>query len=331
MSEILLSICIPTFNRGESLKTTIRNILSQDLDRVEIIVSDNCSKDNTEKIVKEFNSNKIYYYRNSENYGGIYNLIKSLELSSGKFVTLLSDEDDIDINNVIFSILSNSFSKEPIIIGSVKSKTGQLYRSYRNKNYKPKFYTYFRYSFSLAYMSGIVFFRNKIDFEEIWTEYKSSESFGLLDVYPHLYIFNKLLLTSSLITTNRIFSCMRETAVSYVVPLDNNYYFEPAARFEQLKKNINFVNLFSPYNKIFNSFIRGKLLLGFLISLESFKNFGQEQIKYYLFLGSIHIDIRAFLMESITYLEEMKVISRLDLLNYRLYKFGRAIYKFIFK
>ena len=50
----ILSICIPTYNRAALLKKTLDSIVNQkrfiDTDDVEIIISDNCSQDNTEKL-----------------------------------------------------------------------------------------------------------------------------------------------------------------------------------------------------------------------------------------------------------------------------------------
>ena len=53
----LLSICIPTYNRAEYLKKTLesivwqRDFLSKD---VEVVISDNCSTDDTASVVAKF-------------------------------------------------------------------------------------------------------------------------------------------------------------------------------------------------------------------------------------------------------------------------------------
>lgn len=68
----LLSICIPTYNRAQYLKNTLESIVSQkefNSSNVEIVISDNASTDNTEKIVKEFigKYENIFYYKNEIN------------------------------------------------------------------------------------------------------------------------------------------------------------------------------------------------------------------------------------------------------------------------
>ena len=52
----LLSICIPTYNRAEYLVGALENIISDPAfdERVEIVISDNASTDDTENVVGYF-------------------------------------------------------------------------------------------------------------------------------------------------------------------------------------------------------------------------------------------------------------------------------------
>lgn len=95
--EILLTICIPTYNRAKKLDETLKSITSQEIfnktNKIEIIVSDNFSSDNTMLIVNNYREkffNKIIYSRNFEN---IYdkNFEKVLSLGSGTFLKLNND------------------------------------------------------------------------------------------------------------------------------------------------------------------------------------------------------------------------------------------------
>ena len=69
--EPILSICVPTYNRGIYLKELLDSIVCQkefvDTDNIEIVVDDWPSTDNTKAIVNEYIKkywNKIKYYRN---------------------------------------------------------------------------------------------------------------------------------------------------------------------------------------------------------------------------------------------------------------------------
>ena len=72
MDKPLLSICIPTYNRSEYLKRSIESIICQKEfleGKVEIVVSDNTSEDDTGSVVKAYcdQFDNVYYYRNTEN------------------------------------------------------------------------------------------------------------------------------------------------------------------------------------------------------------------------------------------------------------------------
>ena len=94
--EPLLSICIPTYNRGNWLRVSLSCWLGQIKDfqgKVELVVSDNASDDNTQEVVKE--AQKIIpfsYYRNTENIGLNRNVIRVVEAARGRFVWVATDD-----------------------------------------------------------------------------------------------------------------------------------------------------------------------------------------------------------------------------------------------
>lgn len=71
-AKYLVSICIPTYNRVSYLKKCLDSLVCQPeflRGEVEIVVSDNCSTDHTEKVVQSYKErySNIQYYRNDEN------------------------------------------------------------------------------------------------------------------------------------------------------------------------------------------------------------------------------------------------------------------------
>lgn len=91
-----VTIGIPTYNRATmTLPATLRSALAQSYSNVEIIVSDNCSTDETESVVRGFGS-AIQYFRQSENLGLNGNLNACVDRASGDYVLLLHDDDLID-------------------------------------------------------------------------------------------------------------------------------------------------------------------------------------------------------------------------------------------
>ena len=98
INEILLSICIPTYNRSEILNGNLSRIHNQIKGKnlpIEIIVSDNCSADNTADIVQAHISEgmPINYIRNNENLGMDGNFAQCYRRASGKYILVLGDDD----------------------------------------------------------------------------------------------------------------------------------------------------------------------------------------------------------------------------------------------
>ena len=91
-----VTIGIPTYNRAASLlPATIQSALAQTYPNLEIVVSDNCSTDDTETVVRRFGS-RVQYVRQSENLGLNGNLNACIDRASGDYVLLLHDDDLID-------------------------------------------------------------------------------------------------------------------------------------------------------------------------------------------------------------------------------------------
>jgi glycosyltransferase involved in cell wall biosynthesis len=100
MSNILLSICIPTYNRSKFLKTCLEGFVGQILEdgltgSVEIVISDNCSPDDTGDTVSAFKRqfHNITYSRNEQNLGVDRNVAKAISLARGEYIWFFSDDD----------------------------------------------------------------------------------------------------------------------------------------------------------------------------------------------------------------------------------------------
>jgi glycosyltransferase involved in cell wall biosynthesis len=96
-NSLLLTIAIPTYNRAGYLDLCLQQICNQIKeyeDRIELIVSNNCSPDHTEDIVKKYidAGYKIRYNKNPIN-NGERNFVTCLGLSRGKYMLIFGDDD----------------------------------------------------------------------------------------------------------------------------------------------------------------------------------------------------------------------------------------------
>lgn len=93
-NEPLLSVIIPTYNRGRLILNSVTSVLNQTYKNIELIVVDDCSTDNTEEILKSINDSRIKYVKLEKNSGACIARNKGIELSTGKFIAF-NDSDDL--------------------------------------------------------------------------------------------------------------------------------------------------------------------------------------------------------------------------------------------
>jgi glycosyltransferase involved in cell wall biosynthesis len=329
MNHKVLSICIPTYNRAIILKNTLSNLVLQDISRVEIIISDNASTDETYEVVKEFDDYGINYYCNSKNQGFTYNLIKVMEYANTDYLTLVSDEDDVNVNNILASIDELTSSSVGVILGTVLTSEKEVVRSFKTEIKVSSFRTFYSYGFKVASMSGIVFKRSNIDFTDLWREFNSSPSYGFLDVYPHVYVFNRILLENDLATDKRIFAMIRERGIHYPEKINGLGYFHPLNRFEQLKKKLLFVKKYSQFNFFESRLLVFRLLRLFKDQVISYTKFNEE-IKSYFAIGSTEgINLKQFLSDSFIDLQNAELIIFLDKWILGLFVIVRYFYRIL--
>ena len=90
----LLSICIPTYNRAAYLKQALQALVdNEEFDSdIEVVISDNNSKDETEIISKFFSEHydNIKYFKNDSNVADS-NFALALDRSTGEYAKLMND------------------------------------------------------------------------------------------------------------------------------------------------------------------------------------------------------------------------------------------------
>lgn len=96
MKGNLVSVIITTFNRENYATKAIKSALGQDYENIEFIVVDDCSTDNTSKIVLEYcnKDKRIKLITNKTNLGVAKSLNKGIDSAKGKYIAIL-DSDDI--------------------------------------------------------------------------------------------------------------------------------------------------------------------------------------------------------------------------------------------
>jgi len=89
----LVSILIPTYNRPEYLRRAVESCLAQTYPNFEIVITDNSTNDDSAKMLSKFTDPRIRYYKNEGNIGAVNSSNRAVELSQGKYVKFLMDDD----------------------------------------------------------------------------------------------------------------------------------------------------------------------------------------------------------------------------------------------
>ncbi|NUU60936.1 glycosyltransferase [Paenibacillus agri] len=90
----LVSILIPACNKPYHLELALQSVLYQSYHNVEIIIGDDSTNDEVQKIVEPYleRYKRITYYRNEKKPGAV-NLYKLYSLARGEFINFLMDDD----------------------------------------------------------------------------------------------------------------------------------------------------------------------------------------------------------------------------------------------
>ena len=89
-----ISVIIPTYNRADKIENSIRSVLNQTYQNVEVLVIDDASTDNTENIVRNIKDERLSYIRMPENGGASVARNEGVRYATGEWIAF-HDSDDV--------------------------------------------------------------------------------------------------------------------------------------------------------------------------------------------------------------------------------------------
>lgn len=127
MEKRTLGICIPTYNRCSRLLSLIDELLLCDDEDFIILVTDNCSTDNSSIELKRYDTNRVLVLKNENTVPGFYNILKCVFNCNCKYALLCNDRDIIDhkkLYETIAFLRSNNISFARILDYNEKESNG---------------------------------------------------------------------------------------------------------------------------------------------------------------------------------------------------------------
>jgi glycosyltransferase involved in cell wall biosynthesis len=115
----LISVVIPSFNQGQYIEETILSVLGQQYPKLEVLILDGGSTDNTIDILKKYSSQISYWHSKKDN-GQADAINQGINMSSGDVVCWLNS-DDMYLPGTLLDIgkrFSDKINKNHLIYGA---------------------------------------------------------------------------------------------------------------------------------------------------------------------------------------------------------------------
>lgn len=103
----LVSVAMATYNGSQFISQQIESVLSQSFTKIELIIVDDCSSDETFEYLKtvQLSDQRVKLFRNKVNLGCSRSFERAISLCSGEFIALC-DQDDIWNENKIATLIN---------------------------------------------------------------------------------------------------------------------------------------------------------------------------------------------------------------------------------
>ena len=88
-----VSVIIPSYNHEKYIGECIQSVLDQTYQDFEIIITDDCSTDQSVKVIESFNDSRIKLFKFQKNQGACVAANNCILHSKGKYIAMLSSDD----------------------------------------------------------------------------------------------------------------------------------------------------------------------------------------------------------------------------------------------
>lgn len=95
-----ISVLLPAYNHAHYLRETIESVLNQTYSDFELLISDDCSTDDTVQVVKSYTDKRITSVFFEENQGTVRALNHLLRMAKGEYIAVLGSDDVWELNKL---------------------------------------------------------------------------------------------------------------------------------------------------------------------------------------------------------------------------------------
>ena len=89
----LVSVILPSYNHSKYIKNSIDSVLNQTYTNIELIITDDCSIDNSKEIILSYTDKRIKSYFFEKNKGAVYTTNFCIKHCKGEYISILNSDD----------------------------------------------------------------------------------------------------------------------------------------------------------------------------------------------------------------------------------------------
>lgn len=130
MTEILVSVVLTTYKRSHLLMNSVNSVLNGSYPNFELIIVNDCSPDDTDRVVQQITDPRVSYIKLEKNGGVLAARNRGFDAATGELITIL-DDDDILVPDALEKIVSAYSRLDPADRGilwfdCVDKESGQI-------------------------------------------------------------------------------------------------------------------------------------------------------------------------------------------------------------
>ena len=112
----LVSVIIPSYNHEKYIKDCVMSVLNQTYKKIEVYVMDDCSMDNSAKIIKKIKDPRLKVFCSKKNKGTVKTINELMEKCKGDYIAIIGSDDIWKKNKIEKQV---KYLKNHINIGAV--------------------------------------------------------------------------------------------------------------------------------------------------------------------------------------------------------------------
>lgn len=118
----LVSVVVPCYNHQGYVEETIKSIVHQTYENIELIVIDDGSKDDSPEIIERLSMEYGFYYESQENMGLSATLNKMIKMAKGDYISIIASDDvcSSDKIEVLLDGITDLGSEYAVVCGNAR-------------------------------------------------------------------------------------------------------------------------------------------------------------------------------------------------------------------